>query len=198
MRINLKPLVKSVITIRALDAAGREISRQTTHNDLTNAAMGVLMTALLRSGPSQITHLYARFGANQGTSPAPLAPVSGDLKKVNRLDFLQSSNAYNGGLWVPVLSAPLQESSDVSLYVGNQATFFFRIPYNISAAQISPSANFSVANSYVYALGLGVAVNSVDRTQDIIISQLQDFAIFQIPSGGQMAIDYTVKFELVD
>jgi hypothetical protein len=110
-------------------------------------------------------------------------------------------------MWVPVLSAPAQDTSDGTRYNGNQATFFFRIPYNISTSQISPSGNFNVDTSYIYALGLAVAFNTGDRTQDKIFSAMQaygydpdntnlgNFTAFQIPPGGQTAIDYTVPIK---
>jgi hypothetical protein len=88
-----------------------------------------------------------------------------------------------------------------------KATFYFRIPYNISNDQVDPD-NFDVTTSYIYALGLAVARNSADRSQDIIISLLQAygwnsgdlaqgyFTKFKVAAGGQTAVDYVVELVL--
>ncbi len=217
-RMNFR--VNPRIVIRALDSHGVELWRQVVSNNLTYAAGDVFLNAMLRSGPSQVTHLYARFGGEL-SSQGWLVNLGGDVRLTTRSTFLYNadpgSDLVRGGLWVPVLSAPAKTSSDQSLYSGNQATYFFRIPSNIasiiSPEQVSPRANFKAAglgdDSFIYALGLGVAQNSSDRNQDVIISALQaigfddshpldgDFGKFSIPPNGQMAIDYTVPFEIV-
>lgn len=198
-------LIKPVITIRQLDAGGKEVSRQVVTNSLTYAALDVFMNALLRSGPSQVTHLYARFG-DGGANPGYLAPPGNDIRATSRQTFIQSTDSVRGGLWVPVLSAPIQDTTDPARYVGNRATFFFRIPANIPADQVSPSPNFNPATSYIYALGLAVAYNTSDRQFDKIISVMQaygynvnptlgNFTKFLVPAGGQTAIDYAVPFK---
>lgn len=198
--------LQSEITLRHYDAQGKLWRREVFHNDYTLAASDVFMTALLNSGPHQVTHLYARFG-DSGANPAFLSPPEGNLGKTNRSTFVQSSDGVRGGLWVPVLSSPQQETTDNLLYTGNQATFFFRIPYNISNDQVEPD-NFNPATSYIYALGLAVAANVGDRTQDIIISQIQavgwdggnpldgEFTKFPVLNGGQSAVDYKIKLQL--
>jgi len=215
-RMNFR--VKPRIVIRALDSHGVELWRQEASNTLTYAAGDVFMNALLRAGPSQVTHLYARFGGDL-SGQGWLVNPGGDVKLSNRSTFLYTPDGdlVQGGLWVPVLSAPAKTSSDTSLYAGNEATYFFRIPYNIATfttpSQVSPRDHFKAAgggdDSFIYALGLGVAQNSSDRDQDVIISALQavgfdsghpldgDFNKFSIPPNGQMAVDYTVPFEIV-
>ena len=206
--IKLNKILKPVITIRQLDANGKEINRQVCENSMTYAAGDVMVNALLASGPFKVSHLYARFGdetENQGF----LAPPGEDIRASIRDTFLSVSegDVIRGGLWVPLQAAPTKELTDSTKYSGNKATFFFRIPYNIATTQISPSSNFNVATSYIYALGLAVATSSSDRAQDRIISVLQavgfdelepeegDFSKFLIPSGGQSAIDYSLPFE---
>ena len=192
-KIDLNRMCRTRVRIRLLDARGRCVRQILTKNSLTYAASDVLMTALLRSGPSQITHLYARFG----TSGTPGNLIPSDLRTVVRGDFIAPTTGDNGGLWVPVLSAPAQDSSNSLLYSANQATMFFRIPYNLDVSQISPAGNFNASTSKFYALGLAVAKSSTDRTQDVIISALQDpgsFTNFPIPTSGQMAIDYVMNF----
>jgi hypothetical protein len=109
-------------------------------------------------------------------------------------------------MWVPILTAPVQMSTDASLFAGNSATYYFRVPYNIASTQVVPSGNFNVSTSYVYAMGLAVAYNTLDRNFDKVASVMQakgydidlpllgEFDKFQIASGGQTAIDYTVSF----
>lgn len=163
---------------------------------LTHAWSTVAINALLRSGSSQIGWLYARFG-DSGANPAYLSPAANpsDLGTTVASDFLHAAPGDNvrGGLWVPILAAPSQSSSNPNLYTGNQATFSFRIPGNIPAAQISPAANFNPATSYIYALGLAVPVVAGDRTQDIIVALQQNFTIFQVPANGQEAVDYPLQ-----
>lgn len=204
--VKIDELIKPTITIRQLDAQGREISRQVAHNSLTFAAADIFTNALLKSAPSQITHLYARFG-DSGANPGYLAPEDSDIRTTTRSTFITSTDVIRGGLWVPVLSAPVQDSSDGEVYLGNRSTFFFRIPYNIEVTQTSPQTNFNVESSYIYALGLAVAFNSGDRAQDKIFSAMQaygynpedealgNFTVFQIPNGGQTAIDYTIPIK---
>lgn len=202
-KLNFKELTRSVVVIREWDAAGRLLRTQRTTNTLTYAAAGLLLTALLRSGPSQVTHLYARFGTD--AQAGFLVPDNADVQRTQRTDFLEAPNSAVGGLWVPVLAAPVQETTDNTKYAGNRATFLFRIPYNLPAAQISPADNFSLSTSKIFALGLAVAQNLNVREQDVIFSVLQAFTNdadptsgyfqkFLIAPGGQTTVDYTVEF----
>jgi hypothetical protein len=155
---------------------------------------GVLINALLRSGPSQVYGLYARFGNNTG-SPASgsLILPPGGIKAVTLAQFTQSQRLEQGFLWVPVMpvmGAPMISTSNSALYSGNAATYSFRIPANISTAQMSPIGHFNAGSSYIMAIGLAVAANLSDRTQDIIISVLNNITPMQVPSGGQLGIDY--------
>jgi hypothetical protein len=204
--ISLRKMVKSHVHLRAYDPFNKLVWEQHCSNTLTYAAANIFMSALLRSGPSQVTHLYARFG-DSGANPAFLVAPNSDLKQSSRSTFIQSSNGAIGGLWVPILSAPAQNTTNNALYSGNSSTFFFRIPYNIASTQTSP-ANFAAVTSYIYAIGLCVAKVMSDRTQDVIISVAQAkgwnsgdladgyFTKFPVPSGGQIAIDYSWDFNL--
>lgn len=205
MQFKLSEKLKLVsrVHLRHYDRAGVLRGEERFHNAYTYAGWDIFMSALLGSGANKVTHLYARFG-DSGANPAYLSPPSGDLKKTNRSTFLQSSDGIRGGLWVPVLSAPRQEPTDATLYVGNRATFFFRIPFDISNTQVDPD-NFSVSTSFIYALGLGVARNASDRNQDVIASYIQavgwdsgnpgdgEFTKFQVINGGQSTVDYVIE-----
>lgn len=191
----------SRIVVRQLDAAGRELSRFSATNDLTNAAPGILMTALLRSGPSSVTHLYCRYGgAFESGDEGYLTPSGNDIKKTVRNDFVKAvdGSTTQGGLWVPLLAVPVQVTSDTTKYSNNQATFLFRIPFDPTSEQ-QAGATFNPATSYISALGLAVAPNyENDRTQDLMFTALQfeTFAThepFLVPAGGQTAVDYTVQ-----
>lgn len=124
-----------------------------------------------------------------------------------RADFLEvpEGNEVLGGLWVPVLSTPVQSTDDSENYNGNVLTYYFRLPYNLSSDQISPADNFAVATSRIFSLGLAVASDFSNRSEDIIISVLQAvgndeddgaFNDFLIPDGGQIAIDYVMPFSV--
>lgn len=180
---NLK--VKNPIRLRILDAAGVVVSENIIFNTLTYAAADIMIAALLRSGPAQVTHLYAQHGGqNADGTPSPLPD---DLREVTRGDLVDS-NGDRGGLWIPILAAPAVSSSDTQLYNGNQGTFYFRIPGTVPAAQVI--GNFVAGTSKITALALAVAVNINDRSQDIIISVTNNFTPFQIVPNGQLAVDY--------
>jgi hypothetical protein len=196
-RFDLQQLWRPRLTLRALDAAGRLQWQQTATNTATYAFADMLMTAWLRSGPSSVTYLYARFG-DSGANPGVLAPTGQDLRNTTRTNFVAApgDSLVLGGLWVPLLAAPSQASSDLDHYAANSTTFYFRIPASLSTAQIDPAANFDVATSYIYALGLAISPNTSDRSQDVIVTATEDFDPFLIPTGGQMAVDYAGSFEL--
>ena len=200
--IDFGKLVLPKIRIRIYDHNGVEVDSQIGKNKLTYSALDVFMNAWLQSGPSQVTHLYVRFG-DSGANPGFLSPTGGDLRATNRGDFIASNDSIRGGMWVPILSAPTQSTSDPARYIGNKATFFFRIPSNISQDQMSPVGNFNPATSYIYSMGLAVAFNTGDRQFDKIVSTMQaygfdadpdlgDFEKFKVPPGGQISLDYNV------
>lgn len=205
-RDNMANLIRPEITIRQLDAAGREVSCQVGTNHLTYAAMNNLMNAWLRSGPSQVTHIYARFG-DDADSPGYLAPPGNDIRAVTREHFLNSEDSVRGGLWVPILAAPVQDTTDAGRYVGNRATFFFQIPGNLSADNISPAGNFNLETSWIHAVGLAVAHNTSNRQYDQIVTVMQaygyddgspslgDFAPFQLIEGGQTTFSYQIPLK---
>jgi hypothetical protein len=192
--MDFNDIVNNVVRVSAIDKDGLTLHSFLTRNTLTYAAGGVLINAVLRSGPSQVSWLYARFGNNTG-SPASGALVlpTGGIKAVTRTQFVQSLSNDQGALWVPVLGAVAVSTSNSALYSGNVATFSFRIPSNINQSlpsQTSPVGKFNPDSSYIMALGLAVAVNLSDRTQDVIITALNAITPQLIPSGGQLGIDY--------
>lgn len=187
-------IVENIVRFSIEDKDGRVLKTFSAGNNLTYAAGTVLINALLRSGPSQIGYLYARYGNNQGSPPSgTLILPTGGIKAVTRANFIQSSGPDQGALWVPVLGAPLVTTSNSAYYSNNVATFSFRIPANLSTAAMSPIGSFNAATAYITAVGLAVPVSTSDRTQDIIISVLDDYALQQVPAGGQMGVDYPFK-----
>lgn len=194
--MDLNAAFKNIVRIRTRDAQGRVLSDFRVKNSMTFAWAGIVMNAIARSGPSQVGWLYARFG-DSGANPGTLSPTNNDLRYTVRNTFLTSADGVRGGLWVPLLSAPQQSTSDPSLYNNNQLNFGFRIPGNISANQVSPANNFNPASSYIYALGLAVSANVTDRTQDIIITALQNFPPFPVPSDGQVVVDYPLLMQVL-
>lgn len=189
--MNFNDIVHNVVRFSVWDKDGQLVKSFSAENTLTYAAGGVLINALLRSGPSQITYLYARYGNNQGSPPSgTLILPTGGVKAVTVANFTQSASLDQGALWVPVLGTPVISSSNTALYAGNVATFSFRIPANISTASMSPIGSFNASTAYIMAIGLAVQVNPQDRTQDILISVEDSFSPEQVPSGGQLGIDY--------
>jgi hypothetical protein len=197
MHLGLK--LSTEITIRQLDAQGKCLRTIVGHNDFTNAASDIFATALLRSGPSSVAFLYARYGgALLSGQEGIIVPADNDIKKTVRGDFVASGGP-KGGLWVPLLATPIQSSSDTTIYVGNRITYMFRIPSNISVSQ-TEGATFDASTSYIAALGLAVSPNfNNSRADDIIMTVLQypDFTPtpepFLVPMSGQSAIDYTIN-----
>jgi len=198
MKLSLR--LSTHIRIRNFDATGNLVREIQTHNDFTNAAADIIATALLRSGPSAVTFLYARYGGalNSGNEGI-IVPADNDIKKTVRGDFVAAGGP-RGGLWVPLLATPIQSSSDTTIYVGNRVTYMFRIPSNISVSQ-TEGATFDASTSYIAALGLAVSPNfNNNRAEDLIMTVLQypDFTPtpepFLVPMSGQSAIDYTVNF----
>lgn len=168
------------------------------NTSLAYAFFNISANALAQSGPFRPTQLYARF-ASVANSNGQLSPPGGDIQAANRSTFIAPTDGSCGGLWVPILSAPVQSTTNTALYNGNQLTFLFRIPYNIPASQQSPAV-FNAATSYIYALGLAVQPNLQDPTQDIIIATQQnpgDFTAFQIPNSGQITVDFVLPFSVL-
>lgn len=199
MNLQIKPM----ITLRLLDASGQELRRHVFSNKLTYAMMDTWCNGWLRSGPFAVTHLYARYGLGGSQSlQAYVNPASHDLKRTVRADFLATNESQTvGGLWVPIMAAPVQASSDTAKYQSNQATFYFRIPRSLNADQFT--GNFDPSTALIYAIGLAVAGDNSDRAQDRIVTVSQaylneddpttgEFKPIEIPPGGQAALDYTV------
>ena len=199
-----------------MDAAGSLVRCQKFTNHLTDAAMDVLLNALLSSGNFRVTHLYARFGLNSAEGILPV--TANQLNRVNRSNFVTDSGASSGALWVPILAAPAQSSTDPSRFQGNQATFFFRIPGQPTVDQTAPNdltgeesvSRYQPGSSLIFATGLGVSRDSTDRTQDRIISvslatvsEVPEeegetrFEAFLVPANGQVSLDYEFKLETI-
>lgn len=207
-KINLLKRVQGKLHVRHYDQDGRMVGEQKFFNTLTFAAADIFMKALVRSGASQVTHLYARFGTD--ANPGYLLPSDSDMRSVTRSDFLAAQNSSVGGLWVTLMAAASLQPSDSNQYRSNEVTYYFRLPYAISADQISPAENFDPDNSKIFALGIAVAENSEDRSQDILITAAQAvgyddddinagyFTAFALPPGGQSTVDYTLTFTAAD
>jgi len=164
------------------------------HNTLTYAAADVMIAAMLQSGPSKVTYLYAQHGGSTNTAPITLPS---NLSTTTQSNFTSTIPGYdNGGLWVPLLTAPAVDSSDLTAYLGNLVTYFFRIPGTLPTSQFT--GHFTPGVSQIYTLGLGVTVNTNDRTQDKIISVLASApgTPFVIAANGQEAVDYPMQITI--
>jgi len=192
-RFDLKTSVKTRIFIRGYDAAKQLVFANVGHNTFTYAASDIIVNGLLGKSSSVVSRLYGRFTNNTSASPGTLTSTSAGLATTVRSNFLDTTDSNCGGFWIDQLSTPYQLPNGVN-YVGNQATFYFRVAYNMSAQDGSFSSS-----SYISALGLAVPFDPNDPTQDKIFSALNytSFANptqFAVPSGGQIAIDYSFYF----
>lgn len=171
---------------------------QWARNSFTYASGEVLANALTRSGAFQVTHLYARYNGPD-TVDLSLLNAEGGIKATTRSEFMATASG-NGGFYVPLLAPPARDTSDSLLYGLNRLTYYFRIP-TVTEEDHGLTGTFDMVNSRVSALGLAVAVDASDRTQDIIISVLQGgnsgggyaFTMFPLVSGGQKFVDYPVS-----
>jgi hypothetical protein len=167
---------------------------QIVHNTLTYAAADIMIAALLRSGPSQVSYLYAQHGGSTNTAPITLP---NPMQTATITSFTRTIGGYdNGGLWIPILAAPAVDTTDALLYAGNLATYFFRIPGTLASNQFT--GNFVAGTSLIYSLGLAVAKNANDRSTDVVISALGNgaFTPFVISPTGQEAIDYPLQITI--
>jgi len=179
------------VHIRGFDLAGQP-REQRVVNSLTYAAADIMIAAMLQSGPSKVTYLYAQHGGSSNTAPVALPA---DRRTATRDTFVQTIGGYdNGGLWIPILAAPAVSSTDVTIYEGNQATYFFRIPGTLPSTQFT--GNFVPGTSLIYSLGLAVSQNLNNRTTDTIISVLGSFTPFPISINGQEAVDYPLQVSI--
>jgi hypothetical protein len=181
----MKPIkFNNVVRIKGTGSNGQP-REQVVKNSMTYAAADALISAIVQSGSARPTQLYAQY-APSGVTPA----LPSDVRMTTRDNFVQTGTN-SGGLWVPLLAAPAVSATDATLYDGNQATFYFRIPGTPQSTQYT--GNFQPGISYIYALGLAVATSANDRTGDIIISVLNSFTPFVIPSNGQESVDYPLQ-----
>lgn len=166
-------------------------------NTLTFAAADVMIAALLQSGPSKVTYLYAQHGGSSTDPDFPPVVLPSDLRETTQADLTATESTYNsGGLWIPLLAAPAADTTDTTSYTGNVATYYFRIPGTPAAG--SYTGVFVPGTSRIYSLGLGVTVNTNDRSQDKIISVLagDSFTPFIIAANGQEAVDYPMQITI--
>ena len=176
------------VIISGVDAAGRP-RQQIAFNGLTFAAADNMVAALLQSRPARVTHLYGIFSVSNSVRPLG---VSGDIRAVGRSDFMATDNSTYGGFFIPLVAAPSVESTDGTIYQGNTALYYFRIPGSISAGVNSGFSGPYAPGVYISGIGLGVAQNASDRSQDRIISVLGNgsFNPFAIASNGQETVEY--------
>ena len=204
-RIDFKQFVKTHVRISKLDQHGKLTGFIVAHNTFTNAAADILMASLLGADSRQITHLYARYYSDTGTTN-PLwgaLPSSSTPTLTTRADFIAGPGTHTtGGLWVPRLTDPVRSASS-AYFSGNQVTFMFRIP---AAPANTAGGAFAAATSYISALGLACADPSAPdtRANDVIFSAIDCGSFvapdgtptvpFLVPASGQVAIDYVFSF----
>lgn len=184
------------VRVRGIDATGKIVYEHIGKNTFTYSASDIILNGVLGSGPCLITRLYGHF--INGTASNGLLPnTNSGLITTVRSNFLDTTTVSGtGGFWLNKLSAPVQSPS-TSNYIGNSATIYFRISSTLPSSQVT-GPTFS-SSSYVTALGLAVPFDPNDPTQDRIYSALNYTAFptasaFQIPNGGQIAVDYSFTF----
>lgn len=179
----LKELIDTEIKIKSIDSNGNVVNETTEKNEIINEGVSVIARLLVDPSGARPSHLYARFATTEsdavGTSNLGI-----QNSVVNVLDFLPTDNS-SGCLREPVFSTAKIEANDS--IVDGKVTFFFRIT---DSSELT--GTFSTSTSKVYYLGLAAARDLSDANQDMMMSLLKPDTPIEIPTGGQVAIDYTL------
>jgi len=180
---SLKKLVSTEITIKTLDSNGNEISEKKFQNQFIKEGATVLSRLMVDPSAPRPSHIYARFSsdlsnASDGTN-FTIAPLD-----VTYSDFV-TANSNTGCLRSRIFStAKLEPNGDV---VDSKITFFFRV-----TSDNELEGTFFPESSKIYYLGLAAARTVSDPSQDLMMSLLLADGL-EIPTNGQLAIDYTLK-----
>lgn len=176
-------LVKTKVVVKTIDGAGAVLDKRTLHNEIVNEGVSVIARLLVDPSGARPSHLYARFADNateaQGTSNLGVNNVN-----VNIGDFVPAS-ASAGAIREPIFSTAKVEAN--GSIVDGKVTFFFRLTENSEL-----TGSFTSNESKIFYLGLAAARDISDYNQDMLISLIEVEDPIDIPSGGQVAIDYTL------
>tara|TARA_B100000035_G_C21024864_1_gene565733 strand:- start:546 stop:1106 length:561 start_codon:yes stop_codon:yes gene_type:complete len=180
---SLKKLIDTEIKIKSIDKDGNVVNETTEHNEIINEGVSVIARLLVDPSGARPSHLYARFSGNQ-TNAQGTSNLGTNNSLVNVLDFLPIDNA-SGCLREPIFSTAKVEAN--GSIIDGKITFFFRI-----TEESELTGSFNASASKIYYLGLAAARDLSDYNQDMMISLLEPTTPIEIPTGGQVAIDYTL------
>lgn len=178
-------IISTEIKVKTIASDGTVLAESTLKNEVINEGVTVIARLLVDPSGPRPSHIYAKFAPTlsdaQGSSNLGL-----NNSLVNNLDFTPTENN-SGCLREPIFSTVKVENN--SGVVDGKLTFFFRITEDSEL-----TGSFNTASSKIYYLGLAAARDIADYNQDLMVSLLSTDPAIEIPMGGQVAIDYTLKF----
>jgi hypothetical protein len=182
---NVNNIVNTSVKIKTLNSEGTVVKSGTYKNEIVNEGVGVLSRLLVDPSAPRPSHIYARFSDTQSD-----AQGSGNIginnANVNVFDFTPTEHN-SGALREPVFStAKIEPNGSV---VDGKITFFFRITPSSEIA-----GTYNIGSSQIHYLGLAAAKDLSDSNQDLLVSFIQADPYLEIPTNGQLAIDYTMTF----
>ncbi len=181
---SIKDLVSTEIKIKTLDENGNVVSENTLENQIIKEGVGVIGKLLVDPSAPRPSHIYARFATDEPTASSG-TNFTLSASDVTYSDF-NVATASAGCLRSKIFStSKLENNDDIA---NGKITFFFRLTGNNELL-----GTFSPESSKIYYLGLAASKTISDPSQDLIVSLLSADGL-EIPTGGQLAIDYTLKF----
>jgi hypothetical protein len=182
---NVNNIVNTSVKIKTLDSKGQVVKTGTYKNEIVNEGVGVLARLLVDPAAARPSHIYARFADTQSDAQGS-GNIGTNNANVNIFDFTPTDNN-SGCLREPVFStAKIEPNGSV---VDGKITFFFRI-----TASSEVAGTYNIGSSQIHYLGLAAAKDLSDENQDLLVSLIQADPYLEIPTNGQLAVDYTMTF----
>ena len=182
---SVNELVKTKIVVKTIDATGALLDRRTMQNEIVNEGVSVIARLLVDPSSARPSHIYARF-ADDASDAQGTSNLGVNNPAVNIGDFVPQTGS-GGTIREPIFStAKVEANGDI---VDGRVTFFFRLTEDSEL-----TGSYTTGSSKIFYLGLAAARDISDYNQDMLMSLISVEEPIEIPTGGQVAIDYTLTF----
>lgn len=185
--VPMSPTIRTRITISVFDRLGNLVTQTVTTNKLVDGGAEMFARLVWDPGAIRPSHLVARFAASLGEANEGTNLLTAESQFSARInDFLQDATGNRGAIRTASAGAPLvRDNNDVQ---GGSVI----MPFRLSEADVV-AGTYVPGTSRVYYLGLAAAAVGADPNQDLLTTVVEVDGL-EIPSGGQLGVDYELKF----
>jgi len=185
--VSASPSIRTRITLSIYNHRGDLVRKSIARNKLIHGGAEMFARLTWDPGALRPSHLVARFAESLGAANENTNLIEAEAQFSATInDFLKDGTGTRGAIRAASAGAPLIRDNGV---VSNGSV---TLPFRLSEAD-TVAGTYVPGTSKIYYLGLAAAASGAEPEKDLLTTVVAVDAL-DIPGGGQLGVDYELKF----